>query len=346
MKWNLRVYEEPGILFADQTAEVEEPFATAQELMKPGVEDGRKLLALLTNVDTQAEPQLCPPGEPCNDSFDQLAERVTQLLTAGEPFAAARLCDGALQGANGHDPEVKLLVASVYEHISFYDMAIPLLRQVGEAFEDSVRRSALQIRLARALRRSGRQEDVSEMLEGPLQNPELPPLLRAEGLLLRAMGEERESALETLDELLDYAEEHLGDHRLVADALELHADILSDVDRQKAEQFYLAAGKMLVSLKDPYFFSLNERFVVHFLKHQAFHEALSLCHEMFEMLKQAGGPPVAAIPYFVFAAHAHKVTGDQDRSAAARKTAHEIHPVEATRIEQMLAEILRERVIN
>ena len=118
--------------------------------------------------------------------------------------------------------------------------------------------------------------------------------------------------------------------------LEYHADLLSPQEPKKAEQFYHAAGKMLVELKDPYFFSLNERFVVHFLKHKAYEEALHLSHEMFELLKQAGGPPIASVPYFVFASHAHGALGDQERKEFATKTAHDIHDIEAKRLEHLL----------
>lgn len=336
MQWNIRIFEQPGILFADRTVEQEEaPVAPTEELMKPGFEQERKLLAVITKLESDDKPILVPAGPDCDDSFEELAERVTQLLSEGESFAAASLCDGALRGAHGHDPELRLLSASVFEHIGFYDVAVPMLKDLASAFED-IRDAAIQIRLARALRKSGQVEDVSEQVAGPLEHPELPPILRVEGLLLKAMSKGGEEAVDILDELLDYAEEHLGDHRLVADALELHADILSESEPKKAEQFYHAAGKMLVQLQDPYFFSLNERFVVHFLKHRAYREAIDLSHEMFELLKQAGGPPVAAVPYFVFASHAHKVMGDKDRSEAAQKMAHEINDIEAKRLEGLL----------
>ena len=155
-------------------------------------------------------------------------------------------------------------------------------------------------------------------------------------MLLQAICKGPEEGLEILDNLLDYAEEHLGDHRLVADALELNADFLTHTDPKKAEKFFHAAGKMLVALKDPYFFSLNERFVVHFLRQRSYKEAIDLSHEMFELLKQAGAPPIASVPYFVFAGHAHKILGDKERSEFATKTAREIHEIEARRIEEML----------
>ena len=338
MLWNFKVYEEPGVLFADRVVEAEEaPFDQVEELMKPGVEEGRKLLAVLTPAE--GEPVLCPRQEHDDGSFEEVAETVTGMLGEGEAFAAAARCDAALRGAHGHDPELQLLAASIYEHIRFWDMAIPLLEKVARAWED-LRQAAVKIRLARALKKGGKVEDVSEMLEEPLEHPELPAILKVEGLLLKAMCKEKEESLELLDELLDFAEESLGDHRLVADALELHADILSEDEPKKAEQFYLAAGKMLVSLQDPYFFSLNERFVVHFLKHESYREALNLSHEMFELLKQAGGPPVAAVPYFVFASRAHKALGDTEQSLSATKTAHTINKVEAKRLEQMLETML------
>jgi tetratricopeptide (TPR) repeat protein len=339
MLWNYRVYEEPGILFGDRTVEADEPpFEKVEELMKPGFEEGRKLLAILTPAE--GEPLLCPQEEHEDCSFEELAEVVTGMLGEGEAFAAAARCDAALRGAHAHDPELQLLAASIYEHIRFWDMAIPLLQKVAKAWTD-LRKAAVEIRLARALKKSGRMEDVSDMLEQPLEHPELPPILKVEGMLLKAMCKDKEESLEILDELLDQAEETLGDHRLVADALELHADILSQDEPKKAEQYYLAAGKMLVQLQDPYFFSLNERFVVHFLRHEAYREALNLSHEMFELLKQAGGPPVAAVPYFVFASRAHKALGDTDQSLSATKTAHTINKVEAARLEQMLESMLK-----
>jgi len=338
MQWNFRVYEEPGILFAERIVEVDEPpFQQVEELMKPGVEQGRKLLAVLTPAE--GEPLLCPQREHADRNFEDLAEEVTTLLGEGQPFEAALQCDAALRGAQGHDPEMQLLAAAVYEHIRFWDMAAVLLEKVAKAFDD-LRKAAVEIRLARALKKSGQVEDVSDRLDGPMEHPELPPILKVEAMLLKAMCKGSEEGLEILDELLDYAEEHLGEHRLVADALELHADFLSDEDPERARQFYHAAGKMLVELKDPYFFSLNERFVVHFLKHEDYKEALSLSHEMFEMLKQAGGPPVAAVPYFLFASKAHEAMGDKDRSLEAYKTAHQINGTEAKRLEQMLETVL------
>jgi tetratricopeptide (TPR) repeat protein len=343
MKWNIKIYEEPGILFADRTVEEDEaPFSQTEELMKPGFEDGRKLLAVFTPMEGEGSPILCPQSPAVDQSFDELRENVTTLLGEGEPFAAASLVDGALKGARGQEPEIQLLAASIFEHIRFYDFVVPLLNQLETAFEDGLQTAAIQIRLARALRRSGQVEDVSDRLKEPLEFPDLPPILKAEGMLLTAISKGPEEGIEILDEMLDYAEEHLGDHRLVADALELHADFLSTTDPKKAEQFFHAAGKMLVTLQDPYFFSLNERFVVHFLKQEAYKEAIDLSHEMFELLKQAGGPPVASVPYFVFASHAHKAMGDQDRSDFATRTAREIHDIEARRIEEMLKLTLQE----
>lgn len=336
MNWNIKVFEEPGILFADRLVEADEaPFEQTEELMKPGVEQERRLLAVLTNVEKD-EHFICPRTEPLNMPYEELAEHVTELLKEGQLFDAAEACDGALKGENGEDPEVKLVVASIFEHIRFYEFVVPLLTELQTAFDDELRTDAIKIRLARALRKSGKQEDVCEYLDEPLKNEELPPILKAEGMLLKAICKGPEEGLEILDEMLDYSEDTLGEHRLVADALELHADFLSDSDPKKAEKFYHAAGKMLVELGDPYFFGLNERFVVHFLRHESYKEAIDLSHEMFEMLKQAGGPPIASVPYFVFAWKAHTAVGDAERAEFARKTAHEINDVEATRIEQML----------
>ena len=337
MQWNFKVYEEPGILFADRVVEADEPpFEQIEELMKPGIEQGRKALAVVTKNEEGAFPILCPESPVVDVPFEELAESVTKLLEEGEPFAAATLVDGALKGENADNPEVQLIAASIFEHIRFFDFVVPLLTKIRNAFDDELRTAAISIRLGRALRKSGKQEDVSEYLEEPMEHPQMPPVLKAEAMLLLAISKGPEKGLEILDDLLDYAEEHLGDHRLVADALELHADYLAPTDPKKAEQFYLAAGKMLVQLKDPYFFSLNERFVVHFLRQESYKEALDLSHEMFEMLKQAGGPPIASVPYFVFASKAHSAMGDKEKSEFATKTAHDIHDVEASRIEEML----------
>jgi hypothetical protein len=337
MLWNFKVYEEPGILFADRVVEADEaPFAEIEKLMEPGLEQGRKALAVVRKAEGNAEPLLCPVSEPVDLPFEELAEAVTKLLEEQEPFQAVSMVDGALKGEHKDDPEVQLIAASIFEHIRFYDFVVPLLTKVRDSFDDELRKAALQIRLARALRKSGTQEDVSELLEEPLKHPEMPAVLKAEGMILMAISKGPEEGLDILDEMLDFAEEHLGDHRLVADALELHADFLAPTDPKKAEHFYHAAGKMLVTLQDPYFFSLNERFVVHFLRQKAYKEALDLSHEMFEMLKQAGGPPIASVPYFVFAGKAHSEMGDKEKSEFATKTAHDIHDVEATRIEQML----------
>lgn len=337
MKWNIKYYEEPGILFDDRTVEADDlPTAQVEELLKPGLDEGRVALAVITNLDSDDGPILCPQPPAVDLNFEELAEQMSTLLEEQKPFAAVALVDGALRGAKGNDPEVKLVAASVFEFVRFYEFAVRLLKDVSQSFDDELRQNALQVRLARALYRSEEVKDVRDMLEGPLQHPELPPVLKAEALLLKAICAGPEEGLEVLDELLDYGEEHLGDHRLVADALELHADYLAKSDPKKAEQFYHAAGKMLVNLRDPYFFSLNERFVVHFLKQKAYKEALDLSHEMFEMLKQAGGPPIASVPYFVFASKAHQALGDKERSDFASKTAHDIHPVEAKRIEHLV----------
>lgn len=337
MKWNIKYFEEPGILFGDREVESDEaPTAQVMELLQSGLDEGRVALAVLTNLESGEGPMLCPESPVVDLPFEELSEQMGTLLQEHKPFAAVTLVDGALKGAHREDPEVKLLAASVFEYVRFFDFAVKLLKEVHTSFEDELRKLALQVRLARALHRSGEQEDVRDLLAEPLAHPELPAILKAEGLLLKAICAGPEEGLEVLDEMLDFAEEHLGDHRLVADALELHADYLAQTDPKKAEHFYHAAGKMLVSLRDPYFFSLNERFVMHFLRQKAYKEALDLSHEMFEMLKQAGGPPIASVPYFVFAGRAHQALGDTERSEFASKTAHEIHPVEAKRVEEMV----------
>ena len=345
MNWNIKVYEEPGILFADRMVDVEEaPFAEVEELMKPGVEQERVLLAVLNNTENDEPPLLCPASESVDEPFEELAEKLTGMLSEGQIFAAASMADGALKGAHGQDVEVRLLVASIFEHVGFWDFALPVLQSVENKMEDELRQAAIQIRIARALRKNGATEDVSARIDKALEYAELPPVLRVEGLLLKAMGSKPEEGIEILDELLDYAEEHLGDHRLVADALELNADFLSVSEPAKAEHFFHAAGKMLAEMGDPYFFSMNERFVMHLLRNQEYEKTVHLSHEMFELLKQAGGPPIASVPYFVFASRAHAALGDVERSEFATKTARDIHEVEAKRLEQMVDEILAQKV--
>ena len=339
MLWNMKCYEEPGILFSDQTAEYDEaPIAETEAILKPGLDEGRKALALLKKVDSDEPSIVCPVSKSVNEPFDELVEMINTLLESGEVFQAVSVADGARKGAHSHDPEVLLLAGSVFEYVQFYDIAADCLKKALKSL-DGLKEAAVSIRLARALKRSGKVEDVYDMVKAHIDHEEMPPILRIEGLMLMAMSR-REEGLELLDEVLDLGEEHLGDHRMIADALELNADLLADTEPAKAEQFYLAAGKMLITLKDPYFFGLNERFVVHYLKNKKFKESLNLSQEMFELLKQAEAPDIAHVPYFVFANYAHTQVGNKDQAEFAKKTAHEIDDVEATRIEGLLKEAI------
>lgn len=340
MSWKISIYEEPGVLLMVKAAASEpSPKEQAQTHLKGGLEQDRKVLALVENVENPDESFIVPQDEISEATFPELTETVQKLLGEREIFECVRLMDAALRGPHAEDPEVWMLAASVFELVRFHSMAAPLLERAQPKF-DGLRKAAVQIRLARALRRSGTQTDVSELVKEGMACEELLPILKVEGLLLLAMSQQRDEALETLDQLLDEGEEHLGDHRLVSEALELHADLLSDSDPTKAQQFYLAAGKMLLRLQDPYFFSLNERLVVHHLKHREMETALALSEEMFQLLKQTGGPPMAHIPFLVFASWVHEQLKDKDRSSYARKAALDIDPDEVARVEANLQRTL------
>jgi tetratricopeptide (TPR) repeat protein len=336
MSWKISIYEEPGVLLAVRGVTPEPSHAEqAEELLKGGLEQGRKVLALIESSDDPGASLVYPQAEPSTATFPELTEQVQALLGNHQIFDSIFLMDSALRGPQADDPDVWMLAASVYELVRMHSMAAPLLEKALPKFE-GLRKSAAELRLGRAWARSGKMEGVAGLVQSALTCDELPPPLRIEGLLLLAMNQPKEEAIETLDQLLDAAEEHLGDHRLAAEALELHADLLSDSEAPKAQQFYLAAGKMLLRLQDPYFFGLNERLVVHHLKHREMQTALSLSQEMFQLLKQSQAPPIAHVPFLVFASWVHEQMGDKERAAYAHKGATDIDPNEVARIEANL----------
>ena len=336
MSWKISIYEEPGVMLAVRNAPSEaDPADLAAQLLKGGLEQGRKALALVENSDDPHAATIYPKEQPSLATFGELTAEVQKLLGEGRVFDSAFLMDSALRGPYGDDPEVWMLAASVFELIRLHALAGSLLEKALPQFE-GLREAAVKLRLARAWGRSGRREGVAELVNDALKAEELPQSMKIEGLLLKAMTQSREAALETLDEMLDAAEEHLGDHRLAAEALEMHADLLSEEDPKKAQQFYLAAGKMLLRLQDPYFFNLNERLVVHHLKNREWQPALSLSQEMFQLLKQTGGPVMANIPFLVFASFVHEQVGDQEKAGQARKAAQDLDPDEVLRVEENL----------
>lgn len=355
----ISIYEEPGVLVAVRPVLPDSDTAEqAAAHLKGGLEQGRKVLALVENTEDPSDTAIYPQAEPSQADFASLAEQVKAMLGEGKIYDAVFLMESAMRGPHVEDPEVWMLAASVYELVKFHSMALPLLEKALPVFDErrkdaaergvdeeaasyALRKSAVELRLSRALARSGRRDDrTRELIISALTNKELPEILKVEGLLIKAMTEPREEALETLDQLLDEAEEHLGDHRLAAEALELHADHLTESDASKAQQFYLAAGKMLLRLQDPYFFNLNERLVVHHLRNREMQNALALSQEMFDLLKQTGGPAVSAIPFLVFASFVHQQAGDQGRAEAAKQMANEIDANEAARVEANLRQAL------
>lgn len=342
MAWNIEIYEEPGVLMVQQVAVADAPPTTAtQALMSEGLEQGRVLLALLNDTENDEAPHLYPEPPVVDTPFEELVQQATELLSDQRPFGAVNLLHGALRGSQKEDPEVQMLAASVFEHVRFYTLAIPCLRKALESFEGMIAQAA-KIRLARALRRSGKAKSVKDLLTEAMEHPELPPILKAEALLVLATEQEGEEAIDTLDDLLDLGEEHIGDHRLVAEALELQADLHKASAPKRAEHYYLAAGKMLIEIKDPYFFALNERLVVHFIEQEQWEEALGLSQEMFQMLQATEAPPQAHIPFFVFASHVHAQLGDEETSEKAKQAALDIDPVESSRIIGMLNQALNE----
>ncbi len=337
----ISIYEEPGVLVAVRPVLSDSDAADqAAAHLKGGLEQGRKVLALVENTEDPNDTAIYPQSEPSQADFAALTEQVKAMLGDGKIYDAVFLMESTMRGPHAEDPEVWMLAASVYELVKFHSMARPLLEKALPLFE-GLRKSAVELRLSRALARSGQRDArTRELVISALTNEELPEILKVEGLLLKAMTEPREEALETLDQLLDEAEEHLGDHRLAAEALELHADHLTESEPNKAQQFYLAAGKMLLRLQDPYFFNLNERLVVHHLRNREMHNALSLSQEMFDLLKQTGGPAVSAIPFLVFASFVHQQAGDQGRAEAAKQMASEIDANEVARVEANLQRAL------
>ncbi len=337
----ISIYEEPGVLLAVRPVLSDStPAEQAAAHLKGGLEQGLHVLALVEDTENPNNAALYPQAEPSQADFTALTEEVKAFLGEGKIYDSVFLMESALRGPHAEDPEVWMLAASVFELVKFHSLVLPLLEKALPIF-DGLRKSAVELRLARALARSGRRDSRTlELVNSALTNEELPEILKVEGLMIRAMSQPREEALETLDELLDSAEEHLGDHRLAAEALELHADLLAEEDATKAQQFYLASGKMLLRLQDPYFFNLNERLVVHHLKNRELQQALGLSQEMFDLLKATGGPPVAAIPFLVFAGWVHQQAGDQDRAGAARQMANEIDPNEVLRVEANLQRTL------
>jgi tetratricopeptide (TPR) repeat protein len=336
MSAKIRIYEEPGVLLAVRPVDPDRPRdEQAAELLKGGLEQGRKVLALVEDLENPAASAVYPKQPPTTQPFEELTEKVQTMLGEHQVFDTIFLMDSALRGEDGDNPEVWMLAASVYEVVRMFGMAAPLLEKALGQW-DGLRQAAVQVRLARARARSGNKDGVIELVREGLSNEEIPPILRVEGLLMLAMSQPKEEALETIDELLDLAEEQLGDHRLAAEALELQADLISDEDSKKAQQFYLAAGKMLLRLQDPYFFGLNERLVVHHLKHREMQTALSLSQEMFHILEQTQGPPLARIPFLVFASWVHDQMGDGNRAQQARQAALAIDADEVTRVEHNL----------
>lgn len=336
MSAKIRIYEEPGVLLAVRPVDPSRPVdEQAAELLKGGLEQERKVLALVEDPENPAASAVYPQLPPSSQPFEELTEQVQTMLGDHQVFETIFVVDAALRGDDGDNPEVWMLAASVYELVRMFGMAASLLEKALGKW-DGLRQAAVQLRLARARARSGSKQDVVELVKAGLTNEELPPILRCEGLLILAMHQPKDEALETIDELLDQAEEQLGDHRLAAEALELQADLLSEEDPQKAQQFYLAAGKMLLRLQDPYFFSLNERLVVHHLKQRELPQALGLSQEMFHILEQTQGPPMARIPFLVFAAWVHEQSGDRARAEQARKAAVEIDAGEVERVEHNL----------
>lgn len=344
MSAKISIYEEPGVLLAVRAVDSETPVADqAAALLQGGIDQGRKVLAAVEDPADSANNAVYPQLEPVSTPFPELTEQVQQMLGEQKIFDTIFLMDAALRGENGNDPEVWMLAASVYELVRMYTLAAPILEKALPVF-DGLRKSAVEMRLARAWGRNGKRDGVEELVRSSLTCDELPQAMRIEGLLLIAMTQDKAEALETLDELLDAAEEHLGDHRIAAEALELHADLLSGDDPKKAQQFYLAAGKMLLRLQDPYFFGLNERLVVHHLRHRELEVALQLSQEMFTLLKQSQAPAIAHVPFLVFAGWVHEQQGDAERASYALKGAQEIDPDEVSRIQANLQQALAEPI--
>ncbi len=336
--WNIKVFEEPGILMVEQTIPKEDsPNEEAALMMKVGLDQGRRLLSLIRSTDNSSPPYIWPEYPVVDEPFEELPDKVTVLLREHNEFDAVVMMDGAIRGEHQDDFEVQLLAASVFEHVGFFEMAMRCLEKALPACCEETRIAAVKLRLARARRKSGVHHQHSELIDEALACADLPEVMRVEGLLLRSLDQPPEEALETLDELLDLAEEHLGEHRLAANALELQADIYADMDEaSKAQKFYLAAGRMLLKLQDPYFFSLNERLIVHQIRTKAYKEALGLSEEMFKILQDVKAPAIAHVPFFVFAARAHREIGDSETAETALAEARKIDEREAKRVDDLL----------
>lgn len=340
MSVRIFIYEEPGVLMAvAELAPELDPTEQAGKLLQGGIDQGRKVLALIEDPKNPSNPTIYPQQEPTTTPFPELTEQVQQMLGERRVFDTIFLMDSALRGDHGQDPEVWMLAASVFELVRMFNLALPLLEKAYPVFE-GLRKDATGLRLGRARARGGKMEGVAELVKAAIANEELPQILRIEGLLLLAMGQPKEEALETIDELLDAAEEHLGDHRLAAEALELQADLLAESDPKKAQQFYLAAGKMLLRLQDPYFFGLNERLVMHHIKQREMETALALSQEMYTVVQKTQGPPIAQLPFLMFAYWIHDQMGDKERAQAARQAALAIDPNEVARVEANIKQTL------
>lgn len=341
MSGKIVVYEEPGMPLAVLPIADDPPIAEqAMAHLQGGLEQGRSVLALVFAESGGSEPvQIFPQDEAVALPFSEATEKVQSLLGEQKFFEAIRVVDAASRAEGADALELGMLLASLFEVTRIHEAAAPLL-EMALPQVDGVRRHAVEMRLARARVYSGRKDSVEELVNSALTCTELPVEMRIEALLVRALTESKEQAMETLDELLDQAEEHLGDHRLAAEALEHLADLQRSSDPAKAQSYYLAAGKMLMRLRDPYFFGLNERLVVHMLSQQDWKGALHLAREMSEMLTQGQFPRIAQVPFLVFAAWAHDQLGDRDRCVYARKSAVEIDAQETLRVEANLKNAL------
>ncbi len=342
--WNIQIYQDPSILLLEQTIPADrDPNEEAAKLMQTALDEGRPVVALIRDTNRESCAYLYPRPAGIDIEFEEMRDTITQSLGENRGFEALFLADSALRGSSKDDLEVILLSSATFEHMGYFELAAQSLEAgLKDCFEE-VKRAAIQIRLARARLKSGRKDGVLDLVNQGIDCPGLPEELKIQALILRATQEEPETALETLDELLDLGEEHLGDHRLVAEALELNADVLTELDEpKKAQEFYLAAGRMLLSLKDPYFFSLNERLVVHMLRHQDLSGALSLSEEMFKLLQAGKFPAEAHVPFMVFAARVYDKLDEPEAAEKFRQEAKRLDPIEAERVEKAVTAALEQ----
>lgn len=338
MLWNIRVYEEPAdYLYERPATSKTAPVKVAEGLIDPALSEGRRQIALLTpDDDEDQDPIVVPDAVPNNKTAEELAEIVNNALREGQTFRALSYVRGALEGANGQDPELRLLAASLMEMLNFYSLAVPLFRSTLERL-DGLKLAAVQIRLCDCLSELGRMEGQKEMLVSALKCQELPPGLRALGLVLLAGTQSPEEAEESLDEALDLGEEkELGDHLSVARALEAQGDLLTRDEQEKARSFYLHAGQMLARIQHPRFYALNQKLAVHHLRWKEFGDALGLSQVMFEMLDNAEAPDRARVPYLVVASRAHQALDEVKQSERAMDTAMRIDPREVSRVIAMI----------